>query len=435
LNIKRIVLYSGLYGSSAAFLKFLGFLVFLFVARTLAVEEYALFGLFYALQAGVATFAPAGIVEIVVGLLKHNPRLEEREHFYRIGNTVFVCMASIVVVVASLVFIIVDYSISSNFQTFIFTLMVGVAYGFAAFQAQFSRLQEQHLQALCFNFVVPLAGLLGGGLGFFLQPSVRSFFICSAIGGLSGLLILRVVGIGYYEQAEKLGDSRVIFLSLPPFLLMACMGWLSGYGNNYLISVILNAKDVALFTFLLSLSAVMLLVASSLNQVWSPRFFRISQELPFEQVEKQNRVAFRWLGIALGMAGGLLLFLYSPTLGLIGGNLAAYQSKDFELLLMIISYIFVIPWWHCHNYYIVNGKGGELLRVSLFTSLVGIVAWVMLMISFGSLGIYLGFLFQMFVRALGIVLAARKHWAVTIAWDGVAGGCLVALFCYGILKI
>ena len=120
---------------------------------------------------------------------------------------------------------------------------------------------------------------------------------------------------------------------------------------------------------------------------------------------------------------------------MIGGNLAAYQSKDLELFLMIISYIFLIPWWHCHNYFIVNGKGDELLKVSLLTSLVGIVVWAMLMIIVGSLGIYIGFIFQMFIRAIGIVLAARKHWAVTIAWEGVAGGCLVTVIVYGIFIV
>jgi hypothetical protein len=40
----------------------------------------------------------------------------------------------------------------------------------------------------------------------------------------------------------------------------------------------------------------------------------------------------------------------------------------------------------------------------------------------GPLGIYVGFLVQMLMRMFGLVASARKHWRVTIAWDGVAAG-------------
>jgi O-antigen/teichoic acid export membrane protein len=404
------------------------------MARSLPIAEYASFGLFYALQAGLAAFVLAGIVEVSVGLTKNSGGPKYREYVYRLANTAFFFMAMAFIALALLVFWLFADDSSSNVSVVLATILGGIALGYSSLQSQIVRLQERHFDSLCFNFLVPLAGWLGGGIGLLMYQSVGSFFAGSAIGVLSGLLILWFVGIGDYRQADKLGESKLILLSLPPFLLMAGLGWLSGYGNNYLINYLLAAEDVAKFTFLLSLSAAMQLIASSLNLVWAPHFYRIAEQLPFGQVEKKNRTVFAWLGIVMGIAAAVLVCLFSPVLSLIGGNLAMYQSMGFELFLMSCAYIFLLPWWHCYNYFILHGKSHDLLRVSLITSLVGIAIWTMLMVALGPLGIYLGFLAQMVIKALGMALAARKHWAVTVAWEGVVGGCLVALVGFGISK-
>lgn len=426
LNTNRLVLFSGLYGATATALKLVGFFVFLWMAQSLPIAEYASFGLFYALQAGLAAFVLAGIVEVSVGLTKNSEGPKDREYFYRLANTAFLVMAMAFIVLALLVFWLFANDSSSNVSVVLATILGGIALGFSSLQSQIVRLQERHFDSLCFNFLVPLAGFLVGGIGLYMYQSVGSFFAGSTIGVISGLLILWVAGIGDYKQAEILGDSRLILAPLPPFLLMAGLGWLSGYGNNYLINYLLVTEDVAKFTFLLSLSAAMQLIANSLNLVWGAHFYRIAEELPISQVEEKNRAVFRWLGIVMGIAAAVLVCLFSPVLSLIGGNLAIYQSMGFELFLMSVGYIVLLPWWHCHPYFILYAKGPELFRVLLITSVVGIAGWAVLMIWLGSLGVYLGFLFQMVIRALGVYLSAKKYWPLTISWEGIAGGCLIA---------
>lgn len=434
MNTNRLVFFSGLYGATATALKLVGFLVFLWMARSLPIAEYASFGLFYALQAGLATFVLAGIVEVSVGLTKNSERPKDREHVYRLANTAFFFMAMAFTAMALLVFWLFGGDSYSNVSVVLATILGGIALGFSSLQSQIVRLQERHFDSLCFNFMVPLAGFLAGGIGLYIYHSAGSFFVGFAIGVISGLFILWAAGIGDYRQADRLGESKLILLSLPPFLLMAGLGWLSGYGNTYLINYLLAAEDVAKFTFILSLSAAMQLIANSLNVVWGAHFYRIAGQLPFGQVEKRNRVIFTWLGIVMGAFAGVLVCLFSPVLSLIGGNLAIYQSMGFELFLMSCSYIFLLPWWHCHNYFILHGKSHDLLRVSLITSLVGVAISTILMVALGPLGIYLGFLAQTAIKALGMALAARKHWAVTVAWEGVVGGCLIALVGFGISK-
>src|SRR5579859_2522744 len=77
-QVNRIVWYAGLYSASAALLKLAGFALFLWIARTLQVSDYATFGLLYAVQTGMITFAIAGIVEAVVGLSRERRSVVER---------------------------------------------------------------------------------------------------------------------------------------------------------------------------------------------------------------------------------------------------------------------------------------------------------------------------------------------------------------------
>jgi hypothetical protein len=107
---------------------------------------------------------------------------------------------------------------------------------------------------------------------------------------------------------------------------------------------------------------------------------------------------------------------------IIGGNLISYREIQAELFLLFAGYVVLSPWWHCQNYFLVHGKGQELMTVVFRTSVIGLLAWLFLMWLLGALGIYLGFLVQMVLRMLGLVAAARKHWPLTIAWDGVAAG-------------
>ena len=122
-----------------------------------------------------------------------------------------------------------------------------------------------------------------------------------------------------------------------------------------------------------------------------------------------------------------MIALIPTATALIGGNLIAYQSMEIESLCLFSSYVFLGPWWHCYNYYLVHNEGRELMVIVLVTSALGLALWFMLMWLLGPIGIYVGFLSQMLLRAVAIVIAARRKWPITIAWDGVAAGVLLVL--------
>jgi len=424
-RLNRLIWYAGIYSATAATLKLAGLALFLWFARTLSVNDFATFGLLYALQTGMTTFAIAGIVEAVVGLLRQHRTVAERRTVYGAANRAFVLMALLASVVAVLVFAVVTKQSRIGFRALAWVLASGALLAFSSLQARIVRLEEKHLSSLLFSLVAPLAGLAGGFVAFVIHRTPQSFFGGSAVGVTVALLSLWRSGEGLCRSVEPTIAARAIVLAGVPFVVVAFLGWLSGYGNNYVIEVILERVEVARFTFVLSLSSIMLLIATALNQVWSPRFYRITHEQSFEQVERKNRRFFRMQAVVLGIVGGTVVALFPRAMSTLGGNLIAYQSMRFELTFLLGSYVLQCPGWHCQNYYLAYGRGPELMKVMLATSVIGIAAWIGLMWVLGPIGVYLGFVMQVLLRTVGMVVVAKKYWPVTISWEGVAAGMLM----------
>lgn len=426
-----LVYYAGLYAASAALLKAAGFVFFLWLARTLPVGEYAAWGLLYALQTWVASFGLVGILESVVGLLKTNRTAEERRRLFTAANGAFLATASSSILLAALLFLS-PVRPESSFVTAACALASGGLLAYAMLQAQIVRLEERHFASLCFNFLIPFSGLIGSFVAFALERTVQSFFVGATLGlgiSLAGAMAMRV---GFYRLPAGIADCRPILSRVAPFIMVTFLGWLGGYGNTYVVKLFFESGEVAKFTLAFMLSSVMQLVATAMNQVWSPRFYRMIQSLPLDQVEANSRLFFRWQGIALGIVGAIMIGSFPWAADIVGGNLAHYRSLSAELLLLVSAYIVVTPYWHCQNHLLAHDKGSLIMKVHVVTGLVGLFALAMLIWLVGPLGIYIGFLAQMALRSAGALVAARGHWPVTISWGGVVAGLALAVLGFAV---
>jgi O-antigen/teichoic acid export membrane protein len=194
--------------------------------------------------------------------------------------------------------------------------------------------------------------------------------------------------------------------------------WLSGYGNTYVVKGFFTTTDVARFTFAYTLASLMQLVASSMNQVWSPRFFRLVHELPVSEVERRSRQFFALEGAVLGLIGGTVLALIPIATRVAGQSLQSYQGMSLEFFLMFAAYAVSIPWFHVQNYYYVHGQGVGLMRVTLATSILGLVGWLGAMWLLGVIGIYAGFAVMTAIRSVGATAYARTRWPVAVLYEG-----------------
>lgn len=418
-----MVLIAALYGVSAALLRVIGFGIFLWIARSLPVEDYAQFGLLYALQQGLSTLALAGVSESIIGALK-GATAAERFRLYWNGNAAFCVMASASVAFAGFVWV-VFFGTDVSPSTFVSVAGSGVLIAFATLQSQLVRFEENHIKSLAFGFVAPLSSVVGGAIGFGFQRGSSAYFWGSLTGLSTALAILAVVGVSLPSAVLDRGMVQRLLQQTVPFVVIAFLGWLSGYGNNYVIHGLFESRDVGNYTFLLSFAAVLLLVAGALNQVWSPRFYRLIEERGFDYVEERNCFFFRLLGMALGGVGGGLLTIFPAAMVVLGGHLAAYEAMSLPLSLIFASYVVLSPWWQCQNHFLFHARGKDVLKVILVTSSLGISVLLCLMWMFGPIGIYLGFFAQMLLRSLGLVAAARRRWDVRISLTGIASGLLL----------
>lgn len=416
----RLAHFAAAYALTAALQKGIGFVLFLWLAHSLAAPQYAAFGLLFALQAALAALAGAGIVESTIGALHDRPGTAERERVFRSANTAFALLA-----LPSSAFVVVLYFIGApdvvkGGGALTYVIVSGVLSAFFTLQAALVRLEERHSQSLALSFLAPLAGFVGGGVAFAGQRDVASFFAGTAVGLAVVLIAWRLQRSGLQRFSAEWPDIRPILATVLPFALIAVLGWIGGYGNTYLVKAFFSETDVARFTFAYTLSAVMQLVATSLNQVWSPRFFGMVQRLPLAELERKNRRFFTLQGFALGLIGGALLLLIPQLVELIGGNLLAYRGMSVELFFLFAAYAVSVPCWHAQNYFYAHSMGAQLMRVTVMGSIAGLVAWLLAIMVCGVVGVYVGFMLQMLARAVFTAVYARRQWGIRIAAEGAA---------------
>jgi O-antigen/teichoic acid export membrane protein len=423
---RRLALYAVAYAGSAAFHKGLGFVVFMWLASQLPMAGYAAFGLLYALLSGVGALALAGIVEAVIGLLPEHRSAAERRRLFAAAGGVFAALAAAsaaVVAIGGWAFL----RGSVTAPALAAATLAGLLTAFFSLQAQLTRLEEDHRASLLLSFVPPVAGLAGGCSVFLATGSVDGFFAGFALAMLGTWLVVCTRRRRVPAGAALRDDRHAIAARLAPFVLVALLGWLAGYGNTWIVQAFFTAEDVARFTFIYTLSSVMQLVATSLNQVWSPRVFRRLQDRPVAEVDAGSRRFFTVQGLALGAVGAALLVAAPLAVGLATGRLAAYRDLEAELLLLLVAYAVSIPWYHVQNYYLAFGRGRQLMHVSLVSSAVGLVLWVAAMVLLGTIGVYAGFALMMATRMAAAVWWARREWGVGLMWQGPALALLLLL--------
>jgi O-antigen/teichoic acid export membrane protein len=418
LGINPLVFFSVAYSASAALQKGLGFLLFMWLAHYLSVEDYAKFGLLYSLQAGVAGLAAAGIIEVVIGFLKSHESKESRAALFGGANTVFAWLSLICLALVALGSGLLMRLSGTSLSVLFAATIAGLLTAYFAMQSQLIRLEEKHSASLALNFFPPVVGLLGGTICVLTMQSVAGFFVGFSIGLLASLVPFNLLKIGFYGFVRQPHQTLPIIVRIVPFIPIAVLGWGSGYGNTYLVQSFFTPLDVARFTFAYSLSSIMQLVATSLNQVWSPRVFKLIHEIPFAEVEMKNRRFYMLQGMVLGVVGAVVLLATPMIIQLSGSGLEAYSGLTQELFFLFLAYGFSIPWYHAQNYYFVHSKGKELMHVTLASSLVGVFLWLLSIWVFGPIGVYVGVMLLMTTRTFGALIWARREWPIRILWEG-----------------
>ncbi len=396
-----------------------GLAIFMWLAYTLSMADYATFGLLLALQTGVATLAGAGIIESVVGLVKRDNSQHARVSWlFSIANGAFVYLSMVAVVVAIVIYALPIWHANLSVVGQLSVLVGAILSAHITLQASLVRLEERHRTSMALSFIGPVTGLCASAIAVFIWKDADSFFVGYAIGLLAACFGFFVTGLGHFGISLTPAALDPIRKTIGSYMVIALLTWLSGYGNAFIVKYLFSADDVARFTFAYTVSSVMQLVATSTNQVWGPRFLKLVHELQVKDMERLNLRFFTIQGVILGVTGFAILLLLPITLEVLGGNLRSYRDINLELVLFFSAYAVSIPWWHSQNYYLVHSFGHKLKDIVFITTIGGLAIWLFLMYILGTLGIYLGFMVQMLIRSLVTFLWAKKKWGLHVSWLG-----------------
>ncbi len=408
------------YAASAALQKGVGFVLFLWLAHALTVPQYASFGLLFALMTGLTALAGGGIVEATTSLLGSHASPESRRVLFGAANVLFAAFAALsALLVAATAPWLLPLTQAEPIDLAWVTL-AGVVAAYFVLQSHLVRLDENHRSSLLLGLVPPLAGWACAIAALAIDRSVSAVFIGLGVGLCACVIPMRSTGSGALRVTETSVVLRLLVVRVGPYLTIAVLGWLAGYGNSYFVELLFASAEVARYAFAYTLASILQLVATSLNQAWGPRCLRNIRELPRDQAENLNRRFFAWQGVVIGGVGGLLLVALPAAIAAAGPSLSHFRGLELELFLLFAGYAMSIPWYHVQYYYFADDRGSELLRLTIASTALGMLAWLACMWMFGPVGAYLGSLLFMSLKTAATFTWARKQWALHLLWQGPA---------------
>lgn len=411
--VRRELLFAAIAWISSASLiavlaKIVGYFGVLALAKSATVENFAEFGIFYSYITIVATFVPAGIYERVVAGVRTD-QAEARDQLFSRGLGYFVSMFCVLLFM-TLAGAIVFGASAERLLLICSAAIIGGLIAIVGLQAGFLRLEGRLGDSLRITSIFSIGSAFG-----LLIPSLFTGSIVHVLGGYafaSCLAIFLVRGYFSYEISLPPVEQWIgYFVSSIPYLIIAVLGWLSGYGINNISSIMLSASAVAIYTFLLTLSAVVQIVATAVNMYWGPKLIvDLKSNDNRERAHLRSYAFYSAVTGAISVLSIILLLVYEAGLKIAGGNALSYRGAEFEASLVLCSIILSVPWWNAQHYYHCHGAGSLLLKINVLTALPLVLAWIGLMMYLGSPGLFIGLVLLVLGKSVVLSVVAGRLW-------------------------
>jgi len=409
----------------------------LFIARSLSVSEYSFFGQLYSIQQVMVSLIGAGFIESIIRIT-HDSQLNKIA-IYKNALMASIPITLIYLLLAVLILAWFSYSGFSNSESIAFFVAIisGSISGYYFFFSKLNRLLENHIYALLLLNIPLIAIFATGAVFVFIFERADMFFLGSLLGlFLIGILLNKTYFL-FIKNKYKISKSIIsqVQKNTKPYISVAFLGWLSGFGNVFLIGLFLSDFSIAKYTFLYTFSGVMLLVANSVNQVWSPHFYNISKHKSHELVEKKSYFFYSVATIILAAAASFMVLLYQPLIDLMGGNLVVYRGSVIELSLILTSFVIYTPVWHCRNHLYLKSPGSVMLKLSIIAYSISLSLMVLVIYIFGDIGIYIGSLSLAVTQVFCFGLYASRKWNINFPFGTIFYGCtVIAVSCIMVIQ-
>jgi hypothetical protein len=119
----------------------------------------------------------------------------------------------------------------------------------------------------------------------------------------------------------------------------------------------------------------------------------------------------------LGTIGAFLIVVTPVVTGLLGGNLVHYGRAGAATFFLFTAYAISLPWYHAQNHFLVHGRGGDIMKIVIISTLLGLACVAIAIAALGVIGVYVGFMAQTGARSVVAVAFARSRWAISTTLD------------------
>lgn len=412
----RLALWAAVFTLAAGCAKLTQFAVFAVLAATLSVSEFSAFGQFYALVTLLGAFAPAGVGERTMSLLKSSDLAEMRTILMRDSLGLTIAQVGVFFLLFLVVGVLYLDLESNREKCMLFlALALGSIAAFWYSQSFLFRLENRlrhSLVALNGYIITTAFGMMAGSL-----------IVGNSIGVFSGGLVVSsafsVVAVLASGIRFTIWSPKRLWRVLPelmPYKAIATFGWIAGYGINLLIVYMVAAEHIAAYTFLFSISSIAQLVASSINSVWLQRFVALHLAGNCTAAAIANR---RFYSASAGVVAAIsCVVLVAARFAPSGfGAVDIYLNKLSALAWLFAAYVITSVYTYAAQHFYVAARGAELMRLIAMAGIIGLGIWVACIMAFGPIGIYVGFFMNTLVKSAVIWIAARRKWQLGGVWS------------------
>ena len=391
--------------------KLLQFLLFSQLAKSLGSELFGLFGLLYTYQVTVNTFSIAGIIEKLPSQYIHLESETEKEKLFKTTNVLFIVIAFFSAL-GTFLYSCLDTEINKHLDLVAYTILTGAILAFTNIQSTYFRFSHRYVASVLTTNLPLFLSLVSIFIANIYTNDLKLIIIIGLIGSVGGLIVLTLFRLSYGFKIPTKKNVYSEFKIIWPFLIVAIFSLFSGYGINFIISSQLNLSDVGVFTFFVTISSIMHLLANSMNLVWSPHFFELYKSSNIDEVNKKNKKFYTNQAWVLFIAGILINVFFK----VYEAQFPDYKDHLFMLPFLFAAYICNISWYMNTNYYIVNASSKRLTSIVVISGLLGMTTIFICIYFFRAHGIYIGFLISYLIKSIMIGLDGKRQWKSDVPW-------------------
>jgi len=202
-----------------------------------------------------------------------------------------------------------------------------------------------------------------------------SFFIFSI------LAIYILYKMDYFKEKLTLNYTKEILSFGIPLIPHAIGGLILAMSDRYFISYFYDNSEVGLYTVAYQISAVLLLISMSINQAWSPMFFKLMKENKHDYINRFIMILF-----ILFLVSTISVYLLSP---LIYDNFIDIKFHDSKVYFfsLLLGFAFQSFYFLFTNYLFYYKKTALLSLITFSGASINLVLNYILIKQYGVIGV------------------------------------------------